>query len=107
MKKPTYTFKAKVFLWQAMKADGTGATSAWHFITVPKKESEAIKIKYGKNARGWGLLPVAVKIGKTEWNTSIFPVSKLGAYLLPLKAEVRRKEGVQHEDTAQVTLVVR
>ncbi len=103
----TYTISSKVFLWQGMKADGTGATSAWHFIAVPKKESEAIKKKYGAHTRGWGSLPVVVMIGKTEWKTSIFPDSKSGTYLLPLKAEVRRKEEVQNGDKVTFKLSVR
>jgi len=34
-----------------------------------------------------------VKIGKTAWKTSIFP-AKDGTYLLPVKAQVRKAEGL-------------
>lgn len=51
-------------------------------------------MEFGKNARGWGSLPVVVTLGKTSWKTSIFPDKREGAYLLPLKADVRKKEGI-------------
>lgn len=69
--------------------------AAWHFITVPKDVSDRIKTTYGDMARGWGSLPIKASIGKTAWKTSIFPDKKLGAYLLPVKADVRKKEKLE------------
>lgn len=92
--------KAKVWLYP-------GGTAAWHFVTVPKKESMALKKKFGANARGWGSLPVTVTIGKTKWDTSIFPDRKSSTYILPLKASVRRTEGLFEGDTAVFSLKVR
>lgn len=68
--------------------------SGWHFLSIPKKESTEIKTAYGEHARGWGSIPVEITLGKTTWNTSIFPDKKSGQYLLPLKAAVRKKEGI-------------
>ena len=68
--------------------------AGWHFVTLPKKQSEIIKKTFGAMRRGWGSLPVVATIGKTGWETSIFPDKKTGAYLLPLKADVRKKENV-------------
>jgi hypothetical protein len=95
-----HTFSAKVWLYP-------GDTAAWHFITVPKTLSATLKKKHGATARGWGSLPVSVTIGKTTWHTSIFPDAKAGTYLLPLKASVRRAEGLFKDDTAKVRLTVR
>lgn len=81
-----YKFKSEVWLYPGMVG--------WHFINLPKKQSEEIKNKFGKNARGWGSLPVIVKVGKTSWKTSIFPDKKSETYLLPIKSEVRRKEKI-------------
>lgn len=75
-----------------------GVSSVWHFVYVDKKDSEKIKKTYGYRARGFGSLPVEVAIGKTKWQTSIFPDGKSGTYLLPLKAQVRRKEGIFEGD---------
>lgn len=81
--------------------------AAWRFITVPKKESEVIRKKYGAQVRGWGSLPVSVTIGETSWNTSIFPDKKSGTYLLPLKAAVRKAEGIFDDDTVAFSLTIR
>lgn len=82
-----FKLKSEVWLYP-------GEQAQWHFISVPKKESDIIKTKFGALARGWGSFPVQVQIGKTMWKTSIFPDKKTGTYLLPLKAEVRRREDI-------------
>lgn len=97
--KRRYAFTAKLWVYP-------GGTAAWHFITVPKKESTLIKKAFGNLARGWGSLPVTVTIGETTWNTSIFPDSKSGTYLLPVKAVVRRAEGIFEQDTTKVSLLI-
>jgi hypothetical protein len=79
----------------------------WRFLGLPTKEAKEIKEKYGKNARGWGSLPVTVTIGKTTWETSIFPDKKSGTYVLPLKAQVRRAERILDDSKVQFTLRLR
>jgi hypothetical protein len=96
----TITVASKVFLWPGQQA-------AWHFLHVPAKESEAIKKKHGAHARGWGSLRVRATIGKTSWDTSIFPDKKSGTYLLPLKLSVRRAEGIAANDRVRVSLEIR
>lgn len=98
MKKNTYKIKSKVWLYPGM--------AGWHFLTIPKKESEAIKKVHGKNARGWGSLPVVVTLGKTEWKTSIFPDKQSGTYLLPLKAAVRRAEGIDAGESVAYSITI-
>ena len=80
--------------------------AGWHFVTLPKKQSNSIKKVFGEMKRSWGSLPVTVTIGKTSWQTSIFPDKKIGAYLLPLKTEVRRKEQLKTNDTVAFTLEI-
>ncbi|MBP6884717.1 MAG: DUF1905 domain-containing protein [Candidatus Pacebacteria bacterium] len=98
MKSKKYTISSKIFLWQG--------ASAWHFVAIPKKESENIKKVFSEKKRGWGSLRVLVVLGKTTWATSIFPDSKSGQYLLPLKQEVRAKEGVANGDIIHFKLEV-
>lgn len=86
MKYNQYTFKTNVWLYPGM--------AGWHFASVPKDTSDDIKHLFGDRKRGWGSLPVIATIGKTSWKTSIFPDKKTGGYLLPLKADVRKKEGI-------------
>jgi SOS-response transcriptional repressor LexA len=45
-----------------------------------------------------------VSIGATEWRTSVFPDSKLGTFLLPVKREVRVTEGLEEGDMVLVRL---
>lgn len=97
--KKVFTIKVRVWLYPG--------PTAWHFISVPKTVSSTIKKTFGAHARGWGSLRVGVKIGKTEWNTSIFPEKKSGMYLLPLKALVRKAEDIMEGDiiTVRCTLL--
>jgi hypothetical protein len=55
--------------------------------------------------RGFGSIRVRAQIGKTGWSTSIFPV-KDGTYLLPVKATVRQKEGIEIGDSVSVRLTL-
>ena len=92
----TITIKTKVWLHPGH--------AGWHFITVPKKESAQIREVSQGIKRGWGSVRVEVKLGKTTWNTSIFPDTKFGTYLLPLKASVRATEEIGEDDVVSITL---
>ena len=93
--KKIFKFKSKVFLYPGM--------TGWHFVGVPKKESEEIK-KGVKVKAGFGSVPVIVTIGKTKWKTSVFPDKRSGTYLLPLKAGVRKKENIYAEDIISLNI---
>jgi hypothetical protein len=94
-----FTFTAKVWVW-----DGP---AAWHFAGVDPEVAEKIRKEREHLPRiGWGSVPVTVAIGDTSWKTSIFPDKKSGTYLLPVKAEVRKKEGIAGGDTVSITLDV-
>ena len=81
-----FTIKAKVWIYPG--------DAAWHFVYVGEKESAIVKrSQAGLLRRGFGAVRVTATIGTTTWKTSIFP-TKEGPYLLPLKADVRKKEGV-------------
>ena len=99
-KKHEYTFRAKVWLWSAEKG-------SWHFVTLPKPLSKKLKARYGAVARGFRSLKVAVRVGETTWDTSLFPDNKREAYILPLKASVRKAEDINLNDTASFVIKVR
>ncbi len=92
-----YKVRSEVVLWP-------GAQGAWHFAYVDKKQSAQIREQYAGPRRGFGAVRVRVKIGKTAWETSIFPDKRSGCYILPLKASVRRAEAIAHGDTIKFTL---
>lgn len=77
----------------------------WHFFTINKKVSDRIKKTITGPRRGFGSIRVRARIGKTEWRTSIFP-TKEGTYLLALKAEVRKREGIKMGDSITVDLIL-
>lgn len=79
---------------------------AWFFITLPKKQSKQIKPLTSHRKHGWGSVRVAATIGDTTWNTSVFPDSKAGAYLLPVKAEVRKKQQIESGHSISVRIVI-
>ena len=93
-----HRFDAELWLW-----DGD---AAWHFITVPPDLSDDIEEQAGER-RGFGSVPVEVTIGSSTWTTSLFPDTKRGAYLLPVKKQVRTREGIEAGDVVTVGLVVR
>lgn len=100
MKSNIYKVKSKVWLYP-------GENAAWHFVSVPEKQSADIKKNFNAVKRGWGSLRVVVTLGKSKWKTSIFPDKRSGTYLLPLKAEVRKKEDIQHDDVVTFELDVK
>ena len=53
--------------------------------------------------RGFGSVRVESTIGDVTWRTSVFPM-KDGGYILPVKAEVRRKAGIAAGDEVTVEL---
>ncbi|OYU46940.1 MAG: hypothetical protein CFE31_19050 [Rhizobiales bacterium PAR1] len=89
-----FTFTAPLWLW-----NGKGA---WHFVTLPQDESSIIRMAVPR--RGWGSVRVKARVGEAVWSTSIFPDSKAGAYLLPVKAEIRNAEGLAVGEPVTVTL---
>ncbi len=78
--------------------------AAWHFVTLPSDVADEIEFLNADHRRGFGSVRVRVRIGSTEWATSIFPDSARQSYLLPVKAAVRRAEGLQDGTIAEVEL---
>jgi hypothetical protein len=81
--------------------------AGWHFATIPEDVSDDINHQFGDRKRGWGSIPVRVTIEKTTWETSIFPDKKINAYLLPIKAEVRKKERIAADQKVTLLLEIK
>jgi hypothetical protein len=77
----------------------------WYFITVPEAQSRDLRTISEIVTYGWGMIPVHVRIGTTEWETSLFP--KDDRYVVPIKASVRKAENLEEGDEAAVRLEVR
>lgn len=79
--------------------------SPWHFVTVPRELSAQLKAESAGSRKPFGSVRVTARIGRTRWQTSLFPDGRLDAYLLPLKADVRRREQIVDGMTVEVTLL--
>lgn len=78
----------------------------WHFVTLPKGVASEIRGMSEGPRRGWGAVKVKATIGDTTWETSIFPDAKRGSYVLPVKAGVRKAEGLEAGKRVAIELVV-
>jgi len=91
------TFSGELWLHQ-----GPGG---WTFVTLPPDCAEQIRFYTGRNkGRAWGMIKVSACIGASSWETTIWPDKASGSFLLPIKAAVRKKEGIAAGDTAKVSL---
>ncbi len=75
----------------------------WHFIELGKEQSKQIR-KERHAVVGWGFLKIHATLGKTSWDTTLFP-TKQGPYLIAIKAGVRKKEAVFEGDSVAVRCV--
>lgn len=93
-----------------MELEITGDVWHWkgpaphHFVTVPEEDCGALEALSPAVSYGWGMIPVAVRLGGTSWTTSLFP--KDGGYIVPLKADVRRREALEVGDVVTLRLTV-
>ncbi len=76
----------------------------WYFVALPKEMSKEIRSILKFQEEGWGRLKAVAKIGKSEWKTAIWFDTKINTYLLPLKAEIRKKENISAEKEIDVTI---
>nr|WP_321358756.1 DUF1905 domain-containing protein [uncultured Draconibacterium sp.] len=78
-----YTFSGK--LWKYAGQAG------WHFISLPNEISKEIRENLKWQEEGWGRMKAIATIEKEEWRTAIWFDKKLNTYLLPIKADIRKK----------------
>lgn len=93
-----YDFEAKLWLH-----DGQ---AAWTFLTVPADVSDDIEARTAHRSIAFGSVRVRVTVGRTEWNTSLFPDKNARAYLLPIKKAVRGAELLDVGDEVAVSLIL-
>lgn len=96
--KVKFEFSAK--LWQY------GGEGSWHFVSLPKDISNEIREHFQWQEEGWGRMKMVAEINEFRWETSIWFDSKMKIYLLPIKAEVRKKLKLKVEDELMVMIWV-
>jgi hypothetical protein len=90
-------FSAELWYWRG--------PAPFHFITVPEEACAGLRAVSAVVSYGWGMIPVNVRIGETDFETSLFP--KDGGYIVPIKDAVRHGEGLAKGDTVTVNLAIR
>ena len=91
-----FEFDGKIFYWRG--------PAPYYYVAMPEEESQDLKAVSAFVTYGWGCIPVYVRIGKTEWKTSLFP--KNGRYLVPIKDKVRQAENLDLDDEVSIWLKV-
>jgi hypothetical protein len=98
--KSSFSFTAKIWKWPGMGPASSAGT--WHFVHLPREYFEPIRAKYGK-----GMVKVSATLGKTTWDTSLFPHTKDCSFLISIKAKVRKAEDVMAGDEVKVRVKIK
>ncbi len=89
-----FSITAKVWRWPG--------DMGWHFISLDTKISENIRKSFPK-----GFVKIKARLGKSEWNTSLFPHRETKIYLLAIKKSIRRKEGVIEGESVTIDIFLK
>lgn len=73
----------------------------WCFIYLPKDLVDKIK-KIKNNAKGF--VKIEARLGKSIWQTSLFPFTKEKTYLICIKKSIREKEGIFEGDKISIKI---
>jgi hypothetical protein len=82
--------------------------ASWYFVYAPEKFSAEVKqlVQQKKiHTKGFGFVPVRVVVGKSVWETTLFP-NKKEPYLLSINKKVRLKEVIDEGDEVKVQLIL-
>jgi hypothetical protein len=91
-----YEFSAKIWQYQA--------SGSWYFVSLPNELSAEIRNHAKWQEQGWGRLKATAKIGANQWETAIWYDTKHLTYLLPVKAEIRKKENIEKDSLINCTI---
>lgn len=105
-----WTFTGPLWLWRAKPKEaaehGSQSSTAWHFVTITGAVADAIRAAAPGRSAAWGSVYVSVAVGKTRWQTSVFPSKEAAGWLLPVKAQVRKAEKLAEGDEVTLTISV-
>lgn len=99
-------FSTTTPLWRWQSATAPGG---WFFLTIKGEVADGIRLaaitgQWLDGRKGFGSARVMATIGGTRWATSVFPHKESGGWLLPVKAAVRKAEGLAEGDAVTVTV---
>ena len=93
-----YSFSAK--LWQHQAQGG------WYFVSLPKEISKEIRENLKWQEEGWGRMKATASINELEWDTAIWFDKKQDTYLLPIKADIRKKGELELNQMLEVSVSI-
>jgi len=91
-----YEFSTK--MWRHSSSGG------WYFASLPKNISKEIRENLKWQEEGWGRMKTVAKIRQFEWETAIWFDTKFDTYLLPVKAEARKKANIEINKDIEVEI---
>lgn len=89
-----FEFEAELWRWEAR-------TDSWVFAALPEDVSDEIA-ELPLPPAGFGSVKVEVTLGAQRWSTSVFPDAQRKTFVVPIKAAVRRAEGVDVGDRVRI-----
>lgn len=90
----TITFITKIWKWPG--------DMAWHFVHIPRERFEKLRKQFPK-----GMIHVTAIIGKTFWDTALFPHVRTKSFIMPIKQAVRKKESLWAGDEVRVKVTLK
>lgn len=94
----SYSFRAELWLYPG--------EAGWHFLTLPEAIADDLREEAAPLRKGFGSVKVTAEISGHTWQTSVFPDSKSGSYLLPVKKAVRTAARISAGDEVVVKLEI-
>ena len=91
-----FSFETQIIEWRG--------PSPFFYAPIPAQYVDELRHLTKIVSYGWGVTPVEARIGDVAFKTSLFP--KDGGYLLPLRADVRRKTNITVGDKIAVEMTI-
>lgn len=95
---PSYSFRAELWLYPG--------EAGWHFLTLPADVADDLREEAAAFRKGFGSVRVTAEISGHTWQTSVFPDSRSGSYVLPVKKAVRTATRISAGDEVAVQLEI-
>ena len=93
-----YQFNTKI--WRHHTPGG------WYFVSIPMDISKEIRQNLQWQEEGWGRMKATARIGETRWESAIWFDTKKNCYILPIKAEIRKKTTLELNHNIEMSLWV-
>lgn len=90
------SFSSELFEWRG--------PAPFYWLALPGPACDYVRAEAAFASYGWGAIPVRVRIGNSEWETSLLP--RDGGYVLPVRKDVRLRENLDEGDVVAVSMAV-